>query len=121
MPNIFRSLTTIALFAPMVASSQERPLTQDDVKDKWVGKVVTGSTASGVPVELRLQPDGSASVVAGKTSDAGTWRPFAQGFCTTWKKIRANEERCFTGIVQGTTVKVFNPDGSAAGQYTEFR
>ena len=121
MLSILKNLAAIVLFPPIVASSQERPLTPDDVKNQWVGKVVVGSTTSGTPVELKLQPDGSASVVAGKTSDTGTWRPFEQGFCTTWKKIRASEERCFTGIVQGSTVKVFNPDGSAAGQYSEFR
>ena len=111
----------VVLLAPVVAFAQERPLTPDEVKEKWVGKVAIGSTTTGTPVELRLLPDGSASVVAGSTSDTGTWRPSQQGFCTTWKKIRAGQERCFTGVVQGTTVKVFNPDGSAAGQYSEFR
>lgn len=121
MPSILRNLATIVLLAPMVVSAQERPLTPDEVKEKWVGKVAIGSTATGMPVELKLQPDGSASIVAGNTSDTGTWRLPEQGFCTTWKKIRAGQERCFTGVVQGSTVKVFNPDGSVAGQYSEFR
>lgn len=121
MPSTLRNLAVIVLLTATVASAQERKLTPDDVKEKWVGRVAIGSTSTGTPVELKLQPDGSASVVAGSTSDIGTWRLSEQGFCTTWKKIRANQERCFTGIVQGSTVKVFNPDGSAAGQYSEFR
>lgn len=121
MPKIVTLISIISLLAPLAAFAQERPLTPQDIKDKWVGKVAVGSTTNGMPVELKLQAEGLAAVVAGPTSDTGTWRLTEQGFCTTWKKIRSNQERCFTGVVQGSTTKVFNPDGSSAGQYTEFK
>lgn len=121
MPKLVACIAALGLFASAAVGAQERPLTADDVKDRWVGKAAIGSTTAGMAVELRLLADGSAAIVAGSTSDTGTWRLTPQGFCTTWKIIRAGQERCFTGIVQGTAVKVFNPDGSAAGQYSEFR
>lgn len=121
MATVRQILSSIALLAPVLVSAQERALTPDDVKATWVGKVVIGSTTAGAPVELRLQADGTASVVAGTTVDSGTWRPSENGFCTTWKKIRANQERCFSGVIQDSGVSIFNPDGSAAGKYTEFK
>lgn len=121
MANIRHILGLVALLAPVLVSAQERALTPDEVKEMWVGKVAIGVTTMGAPVELRLQADGTASVVAGATVDSGTWRPFDKGFCTTWKKIRANQERCFTGVVKDSVTTVFNPDGSAAGKYTDFK
>lgn len=121
MAKVRQILALITLLAPVLASAQERALTPDDVKETWVGKVAIGITTSGTPVELRLQTDGNASVVAGTTVDSGTWRLFEKGFCTTWKKIRTNQERCFSGVVKDSVVTVFNPDGSAAGKYTEFK
>ena len=121
MATVLQTLSSIALLAPILVFAQERALTPEEVKESWVGKIAIGITTTGTPVELRLQADGSASVVAGATVDSGTWRPFDKGFCTTWKKIRANQERCFTGVVKDSTVTVFNPDGSSAGKYTEFK
>ncbi len=121
MPKILTLITGVFLLAPLAVLAQERPLTPQDIKDKWVGKVAVGSTTTGMPVELKLQAEGVAAIVAGPTADMGSWRLSEQGFCTTWKKIRPNQERCYTGVVQGSTTKVFNPDGSSAGQYTEFK
>ena len=118
-----RKLVTWAalISATSFAIAQDRPLTPRDVADSWVEKTAIGATGSGARVELRLKADGSASVVAGSTSDTGTWRLSETGFCTTWKTIRSGQERCFTGTIQGTAVRVFNPDGLYAGQYTEFK
>lgn len=121
MATIRKILGSIALIAPVLVSAQERVLTPDDVKETWVGKAAIGITTTGTPVELRLQADGTASVVAGAMVDSGTWRLFEKGFFTTWKKIRANQERCFSGVVKDSEVTVFNPDGSSAGKYTEFK
>lgn len=115
------TLTYFAMLLPFAVSAQDIQLAPEVVNSTWVGRAAIGTTASGVPVELRLLADGTATVTAGSTSDSGTWRTFEKGFCTTWKKIRANQERCFTGLVKGSTTTVFNPDGSTAGQYTEFK
>lgn len=121
MQSIRHVLVACALGAALPAAAQERPLTPDDVASGWVGKTGFGTTANGAKVELRLLADGTASVIAGSTADTGSWRLSDKGFCTTWKSIRAGQERCFTGVVKGSAVHVFNPDGSFAGQYTEFK
>jgi hypothetical protein len=38
-----------------------------------------------------------------------------KGYCATWVKIRAGEERCFTVFRSGSNFKVLNPDGSVSG------
>jgi hypothetical protein len=121
MRSLQMTLAALAAVVPLYVFAQDAQLTPEEVKAKWVGRTAIGSTASGVPVELRLSPDGTASIVAGTTTDSGTWRTFEKGFCTTWKKIRADQERCFTGVTKGTVTTLFNPDGTTAGQYTEFK
>jgi hypothetical protein len=108
-----------AAFVP--AYAQEQPVTPKEIQDAWVAKVLIGTTANGAPATLTLQPDGTASVAAGSTTDVGTWRLSDQGYCTTWKNIRSGQERCFTVRRVGTKMTVFNPDGSVSGQFTEVR
>ena len=121
MTTIRHHLACIALLTPLLASAQERALTPDDISATWVNQAAIGTTTTGTPVELRLQADGAASMVVGATVYSGTWQLFEKGFCTTWKKIRANQERCYSGVVKDSVVTIFNPDGSPAGKYTEFR
>jgi hypothetical protein len=114
--------TTVLLFivfAPVHA--QEQPVTPKEIQETWVGKTLVGTTANGAPATVRLEPDGTASLTAGSTNDTGTWRLSEQGYCTTWRSIRAAQERCFTVRRIGTTMSVFNPDGSLSGQFTEIR
>ncbi len=108
-----------AVFAP--AYAQEQPVTPKEIQDTWVTKTLIGTTANGAPVTLTLQPDGMASVAAGKTNDTGSWRLSEQGYCTTRKNIRSGQERCFTVRRAGTKMTVFNPDGSVSGQFTEVK
>ena len=115
------TLVCFSILLPLTAAAQEAQLTPEAVNSIWVGRIAIGTTTKGTPVELRLRADGTASVVAGSTADTGTWRTFEKGFCTTWKTIRSNQERCFTGVTKGSITTMFNPDGSNAGQYTEFK
>ena len=108
-----------AFFAP--AFAQEQPVMPKEIQDTWVGRTLVGVTANGAPATVRLQPDGTASVAAGSTNDTGTWRLSEQGYCTTWKNIRAGQERCFTVRRVGAGMTVSNPDGSLSGQFTEIR
>src|SRR5450432_202042 len=107
------------IFVP--AYAEEQLVTPKEIQDTWVTKTLVGTTASGAPATLKLQPDGTASVAAGPTNDIGTWHLSEQGYCTTWKNIRAGQERCFTVRRVGTKMSVFNPDGSVSGQFTEIR
>lgn len=110
-----------ACFTAPVAFAQELAVTPKEIQDEWVGKVLIGTTPNGAPATVKLLADGSASVAAGTTSDSGTWRISDQGYCTTWKTLRGGQERCFTVRRSGTTMTVFNPDGSVSGYFTEIR
>ena len=112
-------VVALSLFSAHIAEAmaQDGPVAAKEIQDTWVGKELTGTTASGAKATMRLEPDGKASVSAGNTSDTGTWRISESGYCTTWKTIRAGQERCFTVVRAGTTFKVMNPDGSLSGQF----
>ncbi len=117
--------STIALVSALLACTsayaQDVPVTPKEIQDTWVGKTLVGSTANGAAATMRLHADGTATVSAGSTNDTGTWRISEQGYCTTWKSIRAGQERCFTVKRSGTKSTVLNPDGSVSGFFTEIK
>ena len=106
------------------AMAQEVNVTPQEIQASWVGKTVVGTLAAGSlagkPIDFNLNPDGSATL-AGALSDSGTWRLSEQGYCVTWKKIRAGQERCFTVVRKGAEQQVFNPDGSLSTTITQIR
>ena len=111
----------LACALALPALAQDQPVAPKEIEESWVGRTLSGTNASGIAVTMRMQADGSASVAAGSTSDTGSWRLSDQGYCTTWKTIRAGQERCFTARRAGTRVTVLNPDGSVSGYFTEIR
>lgn len=108
---------SIAAFGTM---SQEAAISPKEIQDQWVGRTLVGTTANGGKVTMVLRSDGTAEL-SGAASDAGSWRVSEDGYCTTWKKIRAGQERCFTARRSGTTITVLNPDGSVSGTFTEIK
>jgi hypothetical protein len=110
-----------AVIACLPAAAQEQPVTPKEIRETWIDKTLSGANANGTPVTMRFQNDGTASLSAGRTSDTGTWRVSETGYCTTWKTIRAGEERCFTARREGSKVTVSNPDGSVSGYFTDIR
>lgn len=115
------AVSALFLIAVIPAVAQERPVAPKEIQDTWVGKTLHGTTANGAPATLKLQADGSASVSAGRTDDTGTWRLSENGYCTTWKHIRAGQERCFTVTRSDSKMTVLNPDSSVSGYFTEIR
>jgi hypothetical protein len=109
------------LFLALPSAAQDSVMSAKDIQDSWVGKSVIGTTAAGAAVTLKLQNDGVASVTAGKINDTGTWRLSENGYCATWKVIRAGSERCFTVRKDGAKLTVINPDGSVNSVITEVR
>jgi len=95
-------------------------ITPKEIHDQWVGKTLVGTTAGGGKVTMVLRSDGTAEL-SGAANDVGTWRESEDGYCTTWKKIRAGQERCFTARRSGTKVTVLNPDGSVSGTFTDIQ
>ncbi|MBI2753614.1 MAG: hypothetical protein HYX46_08905 [Betaproteobacteria bacterium] len=111
---------TCLLTVPL-AMAQEQAVTAQEIQDEWVGKTLVGATPSGAPVTMAFNANGTVALTAGRTSDTGTWRVVDNGYCTTWKTIRAGQERCFTARRAGTKITVSNPDGSVSGYFTGFK
>jgi hypothetical protein len=117
MHNVKARLVVLALASLYwnVTLAQDGPVSAKEIQDTWVGKELIGTTASGSKTFLRLESDGNASVSAGSTNDTGRWRISENGYCTTWKTIRAGQERCYTVTRMGSTFRVANPDGTVGG------
>lgn len=111
----------IAMHAAPAALAQDGPVPAKEIQDTWVGKDLVGTTAAGAPASMRLEADGRASLSAGTLKDSGTWRMSGTGYCTTWKSIRAGQERCFTVVRNGSAFNVLNPDGSLSGQFSSIK
>lgn len=119
-----RSLVLIPLFTLAMVQhglAQDGPVSGQEIQQGWVGKELTGTTAAGARVFLKLDADGNASLTAGNTSDTGTWRAAENGYCTSWRTIRAGQERCVTVTRSGSIFKVTNPDGSLGGYFTSIK
>ena len=101
--------------------AQDIPVPGKEIQAEWTGRTLTGRTAKGAAVTMKLLADGTATLAVGNTSDSGTWRAPETGYCTTWKTIRAGEERCFTVRRSGSKLTVFNPDGSVSGYFDEIK
>lgn len=95
-----------------VAQTDEVLLTPEQIRAEWVGKKIFGRASGGQTVELQLNADGAATVAVNMGRDTGTWRTNETGYCTTWKNIRAGEERCFTVANRRGTLYILNPDRS---------
>jgi len=97
-----------------------------EIQTAWVGKTVAAALpaawwqASGKPFDIQLKADGSA-LLSGAAVDTGIWHLSGTGFCTTWKTIRAGEERCFTVLRDGKSTKILNPDGTVNATVTAIR
>lgn len=65
------AILTIFIFSAQVSLSfaQDGPASAKEIQDTWVGKELTGTTASGSKATMRMEPDGKASVSAGSTND----------------------------------------------------
>jgi hypothetical protein len=117
----WRSMAMVfASVAASYAVCQEVAMTPKEIRDQWVGKSLVGTSANGAKVTLMLRSNGGAEL-SGAANDSGTWRVSENGYCTTWKKIRAGQERCFTARRSGTNIMVLNPDGSVSGTFTDIQ
>jgi len=109
------SLVWSVLAVTPAAWAQDTALSPQDIQSAWVDKTVTGTIQSGPlagkTIEMQLKADGSIAI-DGAIADTGTWRLSDNGYCATWKKIRAGQERCFVVVRKSTEQHVFNPDGT---------
>jgi len=111
MPHLAWSVLAVT----PAAWAQDMALSPQDIQSTWVEKTVTGTIQggplAGKTIEMQLKADGSVAI-NGAIADTGTWRLSDNGYCATWKKIRAGQERCFTVVRKGVEQHVMNPDGT---------
>jgi hypothetical protein len=103
------------LSAAGAVTAQDARMTPEEIKASWVGKKILSRGASGALFDLYFKADGTIDISGNSFSDSGVWRLSDQGYCATWTRIRAGEERCFTVAKNGLNLQVFNPDGSVSG------
>jgi hypothetical protein len=79
------------------ASAEEAPVMvgPDEVERELVGKTWIVELPDGSPAIEHFNADGTVSIIGG-LMDEGRWRLWAQGYCTTWRRMRGGAERCFT-------------------------
>lgn len=101
-----------SIFMAPAAFAQDQAMTGEQVKAAMVGKKVFGRSTSGGLVDFYMRADGTSEVAVGNMTDTGVWRTTDNGYCTTWKKIRPGQERCFAVVKRGDKMLILNPDGS---------
>lgn len=115
-PCFAAACTVLALLAGGV-QAQDISLTSEDIKAQWLDKTIVGTLVGGPlagrSIDMHMKADGGL-FIAGAVTDSGTWRLPGQGYCATWTKIRAGQERCFTVVRKGADTLILNPDGSVS-------
>ena len=94
--------------------AQEQPLTGDEIRSAMVGKKLFARAGTGGLLDLVMRADGTAQIAIGNMTDTGTWKMTDKGYCATWQKIRAGQERCFTVVRRGSSLVIFNPARASA-------
>ena len=120
MPPMTR-LSALSLWMLSSVHAQDTEVPAREIGESWTGKTLSGSTAQGATASMQFQADGTAVLQAGRMRDTGSWRVSESGYCTTWKTVRAGEERCFTVRRAGNRLTVLNPDGSVSGYFNDPR
>jgi hypothetical protein len=116
-----RIFGVIVLSICTLAVAQDQVVSGEQIQKDWVGKTMIGADAKGNAVTMKFQVDESVTLAAGSIRDSGKWRVTESGYCTTWKVIRAGQERCYTVRREGSKFTVLNPDGSVSGYFTEIQ
>jgi hypothetical protein len=120
----FSACATALAFLAVDVQAQETSLSSEEIRAAWLDKTVVGTVAAGPlagkAIDFQLKSGGTATL-NGAVSDTGTWRMPGQGYCVTWIKIRAGQERCFAVVRRGTETLVLNPDGSLNTTITAVR
>lgn len=113
------TLVRLCLAAAVVASAPiaqaqdaEQTVSGEEVRRLWVGKKIFARSPTSGLLDFHMRADGTTQLSMTSMNDTGTWRPTETGYCATWQRIRAGQERCFTVVKRGGTTYVLNPDKS---------
>ena len=102
----------VATAAVAQAQDAEQAMSGEEVRRLWVGKKVFARSPTSGLLDFHMRADGTTQLSMTSMNDTGTWRPTETGYCATWQRIRAGQERCFTVVKRGGTTYVLNPDKS---------
>jgi hypothetical protein len=84
---------------------------RDEVERELVGKTWIVELPDGSPAIEHFNADGTVSIIGG-LMDEGRWRLWAQGYCTTWRRMRGGAERCFTlDKTADGQYRIYKPNG----------
>jgi hypothetical protein len=109
-----RWLPMLAL-ACVLPAARAQTVTGAEIQEKWVGKEILGRAGNGARIIMTMNADGTAKLLIGAMPDTGSWRPWEQGYCATWKGLRGGQEMCFTVKRNDDKFEIFRPDGSSNG------
>ena len=104
-------------------SRNAQPLGSDAIAERFVGKSVTFRPGSKeFLVHYGEDNVVSGKLVSGKWSDTGYYAiTNDDSICLSWKTSGKGRLRCWSVLVVDGVVKKFNPDGSLAGDVSNFR
>jgi hypothetical protein len=105
----------VLVLACALPIARAQTVTGAEIQEQWVGKEVIGRAGNGARVVMTMNADGTARLLVGALPDSGSWRPWEQGYCATWKGLRGGQEMCFTVKRDGDKFTIFRPDGSSNG------
>jgi hypothetical protein len=106
--------TAIIILAGLAATSLVMAndfLKPNQIQSLLVGKKVVAQIGNGPMLDFQMNADLTTTTSAAG-GDVGKWRLSDDGYCITWKKIRAGNERCFKVSKMGFGYFIINPDGS---------
>ena len=93
------------------------PLTHSELEALYTRtRTIRGSSPDGLGLTGTSTQEGGARLDWGRGAAEGSWRITAGKFCTKYKGIRDEKERCFTIYKTGENeYKAFLPDGTFHG------
>jgi len=109
--QIVNAVTFFALLNFIGHSFAEENYNPEQIKTLLSDKKLIIENEKGGLFDMQMNSDFTAHTTAAG-GDVGNWRLSEKGFCMTWKKIRANTERCFRVSKDGFNHYIINPDGS---------
>lgn len=108
--KVVRAASALAL-AGCVATEPGVAVGPEVVEKELVGRIWQVTLPDGQEATEYFNKDGTV-IIAGGLNDSGHWRLWDKGYCTTWNRMRAGAERCFTlDRTAGGHYRIYKPSG----------
>jgi hypothetical protein len=98
--------------APTIESAPGVRLTSDNLQE-----TLAGSTIRGPDFVVSFSQDGTAAIsAAGEWIDTGQWWTEGDKLCLQWEQLDGGEIGCVFFVLDDTTIKWFDLNGTLAGK-----